>query len=157
MQPCNHATVQPCNPTARGCSLTTKGCSPGARGCSPTLRGCNPMMRGCNPRHKRLQPHVHAHVHAHLHVHVHVSCLMSCACPWARWGITREELSRCDTMRIGACISAMFVSMAVQVRKCTGKAKGWPHLSLPQCLVAGLGVWAASRNGAACQVTASRR
>eukprot|EP00964_Phaeocystis_antarctica_P059155 scaffold35115_cov57-Phaeocystis_antarctica.AAC.4 len=31
------------------------------------------------------------------------------------WGITRDELSRCDTYRIGACISAMFVSMAVQM------------------------------------------
>ena len=34
----------------------------------------------------------------------------------ARWGVTREDLSRCDTYRIGACISAMFISMAVQVR-----------------------------------------
>ena len=31
------------------------------------------------------------------------------------WGITRDELDRCDTYRIGACISAMFVSMAVQM------------------------------------------
>ena len=33
----------------------------------------------------------------------------------ARWGITRDELSRCDSVRIGACIAAMFISMAVQV------------------------------------------
>ena len=82
------------------------------------------------------------------HVHVHVPC----ACPCARWGITREELSRCDTWRIGACISAMFISMAVQVRKCTGKQRDdhTSRASVPQCLVAGLGGGAASRNGAAC-------
>jgi len=30
------------------------------------------------------------------------------------WCITRDELSRCDTWRIGACIFAMFISMGVQ-------------------------------------------
>ena len=33
----------------------------------------------------------------------------------ARWGITRDELSTCDSVRIGACVVAMFVAMAVQV------------------------------------------
>ena len=32
-----------------------------------------------------------------------------------RWGITRDELSTCDSVRIGACVVAMFVAMAVQV------------------------------------------
>ena len=31
------------------------------------------------------------------------------------WCITRDELSRCDTWRIGACIFAMFISMGVQM------------------------------------------
>jgi len=31
------------------------------------------------------------------------------------WGITRDELSRCDSVRIGATILAMFISMTVQM------------------------------------------
>ena len=69
--------------------------------------GLQPYDMKLQPYDERVPPYVPA---ASVTLRPHPMCYP------ARWGITRDELSRCDSVRISACIAAMFISMAVQVR-----------------------------------------
>ena len=130
----------------------------------PRLQGVcalQPYDERLQPYDERLQPQRAAGLQLSLYDERRAAAALCCqlppyVCPIcirARWGITRDELSRCDSVRIGACIAAMFISMAVQVSTYTVtllKVSPCTQRCAPRCACLWAGRPEVSRDCGAC-------